>query len=213
MDRYGIRKGYYSAISSLLYDYREGNKLILDATRKYPERINGLVSVNPYFGDEAIAELKKYVLEYSFKGVKFHPSYFYIEPSHNLAMPIWETMTELDVVLMIHTYDGGVEVYKVAKKFPDLIIIAYHMGGTLWKEAVDRLSEFGNVYFEMSSSIADPGMIRYAVEKAGVERILFGSDIPFNDPAVSLGKVLDANLSLNDYEKIFYRNAERLLGE
>ena len=213
MDRFGIKKGYFSAIESLLCDYKLGNNYILDAVNRYPDRINGLVSINPYFRDEAIDELKKYVLEYGFRGVKFHPNYFYIEPSHDLSSTVWEIMIELNVVLMNHTYDGGVEVYKIAKKFPELTIIAYHMGGNLWKEAIDKLYELDNVYFEPSSSITDPCMIEYALKKVSIEKILFGSDIPFNDPAVSIGKILDSTLSFNDYEKIFYKNAEKLFSD
>ena len=38
---------------------QEGNELISNAIKKYPERFIGFASVNPWFGKEAIYELKK----------------------------------------------------------------------------------------------------------------------------------------------------------
>jgi len=211
-DKYGIAKGFVSSISSLTSDYKKGNLEVLEAVRKYPNRIIGLVAANPYYGEEAIREVEKYVREYGFRGVKFHPFYFKIEPSEPLSLKLLEKVSRLRIPLMLHSYDGGVEAVKVANNLPNLTIIAYHCGGVRWLEALRRFKKYDNIYVEISSSIADRGFIKKAVEVLGSERIFFGTDVPYIEPAVCFGKVLEADLPRRDYENIFYKNAEEVLG-
>ena len=50
------------------------------------------------------------------------------------------------------------------------------------------------------------------VEAHGADRILFASDYPGTLQRQSIEDVLSMGLSETDNEKIFYRNAEKLLG-
>jgi predicted TIM-barrel fold metal-dependent hydrolase len=87
------------------------------------------------------------------------------------------------------------------------------MGGVRWRECLKRLSALENTLVEVSSSVAEPGMVAAAVEELGADRVLFGSDVPYLEPAVSLGKIFDADLSERDLENVLWRNAERLIGD
>jgi len=55
-------------------------------------------------------------------------------------------------------------------------------------------------------------MIGEAVRGVGADRVLFGSDMPYLEPAVSLGKVLGAKIGEEEMEAILYGNAEAVLG-
>jgi len=208
-DRCGIRVGLVSSTISLLADYAVGNRLVLEAVKRYPERIVGLYSLNPLY-EEAVEELRAYVEIYGFRGVKLHPDYFYIEPSEEPAVGALEAVAKLGVPLMLHSYDGGVEASKVAELFPEMTIVVYHMGGVSWREGLRRLRRYDNVYVEISSSVTERGLVEEAVRTLGSSRVLFGSDIPYLEPAVSLGKVLGARIGRDEVEDILYRNAERL---
>ena len=211
MNRYGIRKSFISGVHSLLADFREGNRQVAKAVKEYPTRFCGLVAVNPYYEDEAIEELRKYILKLGFKGVKLHPFYFKISMVDELTIRIIEEVIKLKIPAMIHSYDGGIEVSQLADMFPDLTIVMYHMGGVKWREGIERVKSYDNVYAEISSSVHDRGMIEYAVEKLGDDRILFGIDMPYLDPAISLGKVLGARISKYSKEAILCQNAMKLL--
>ena len=210
MNKYGIKVAFVSGTHSLLADFRVGNEHVLRAISKYPERFVGLVTVNPYYEERAIEELHKY-LRIGFKGIKMHPVYFNLPLTDELSLRVIEEAERLNVPVMAHSYDGGVEVSKVAELFPNLTIIMYHMGGVKWKEGIERVKKYDNVYAEISSSVTDRGMVEKAVEVLGYERVLFGVDMPYLDPAVSLGKVLGAKISREAKEAILCENALKFL--
>jgi len=152
MDRYGIKTAWVSAISSLTTDFRDGNREVAALLSKHPERFRGLVAVNPNFGEEALEELRKRARE-GFSGVKLHPEYFRIRMTHSFTVRVLEEAARLRLPVMIHSYDGGVEVERLADLFPELTIVMYHMGGVRWREGVERAAHLGNVYLEISSSV------------------------------------------------------------
>jgi predicted TIM-barrel fold metal-dependent hydrolase len=208
--RYGIRAGLFSSTISLLAGAREDNWHVLEAARAHPSRILPLYSLNP-LEPGCLEELERSAGSYV--GVKFHPDYFHVQPSHPLALEALKKVAELGLPLMLHSYDGCAEAEKVARALPELKVVAYHMGGVRWRECLKRLSALENTLVEVSSSVAEPGMVAAAVEELGADRVLFGSDVPYLEPAVSLGKIFDADLSERDLENVLRRNAERLIGD
>jgi aminocarboxymuconate-semialdehyde decarboxylase len=67
--------------------------------------------------------------------------------------------------------------------------------------------------FLFDSVTHDPGMLRALVEAVGAERVLLGSDLPFDmgDPD-PVGTVLAAGLGEDGERAVLHGNAERLLG-
>ena len=56
------------------------------------------------------------------------------------------------------------------------------------------------------------GMLRRAIDLAGVEKILYGSDYPTCNSAMYLGGILlDELITEEEKEYILYKNAERIL--
>ncbi len=66
------------------------------------------------------------------------------------------------------------------------------------------------VYVDISGDIFYRQMIEYFVNEIGSEKILFGSDAPWIDPTFTMINVLTADISNNDKENIFNRNAEKV---
>jgi len=54
-------------------------------------------------------------------------------------------------------------------------------------------------------------MAQTIVEKHGVDRLLFGSDMPWHRPAWELKLLRSLELPEADMEKILWRNAKKLL--
>jgi predicted TIM-barrel fold metal-dependent hydrolase len=44
-----------------------------------------------------------------------------------------------------------------------------------------------------------------------VDKIIFGSDSPWNAPSWDIGMIKTMELSLDEEDKIFYKNAEKIL--
>ena len=122
--------------------------------------------------------------------------------------------------LLFHTGDCRTQFSKperllrIHKKFPKVKLIAAHLGGysewdRAWKYLVGQ-----DVWLDISSSIKfiGPQEARRMVEAHGTDRILFASDYPGTLPRQAIEDVLSMGLSEDDNEKIFFRNAEKLLG-
>jgi predicted TIM-barrel fold metal-dependent hydrolase len=107
-------------------------------------------------------------------------------------------------------------VAEIADKFPNLTIIAAHLGGV---KEVDETLEYlagkpGKIFF-------DTGIVSYymtvsqaeqIIKKHGADRVLFASDCPWGDPKNIIEAINQMSLSDNEKDMIFYKNAEKLLG-
>ena len=51
----------------------------------------------------------------------------------------------------------------------------------------------------------------YARETIGTDRIVYGSDMPGVSVPVNIGKILNAAFTLEERERVFCRNAQKLL--
>jgi predicted TIM-barrel fold metal-dependent hydrolase len=55
------------------------------------------------------------------------------------------------------------------------------------------------------------GMLEYAVQRIGPERVLFGSDFSINDPGSVIARVENSFLTEEQKEQVLSRNLEALL--
>ena len=56
-------------------------------------------------------------------------------------------------------------------------------------------------------------MLERFVKEVGADKVLFGSDIPFLEPAAEIAKIVYARISESDKKKILGLNMKRLLEE
>ncbi len=119
-----------------------------------------------------------------------------------------------------HFYPGKApmrlsELYAFLKAYPGNRVVLAHWGGGLFfylllKREVRTVLE--NVWFDTAASpfLYEPSIYRFAVEIAGEDRILFGSDYPLIQPDRYLRELSEAGLSGEALEKVTGRNAEEL---
>ena len=73
-------------------------------------------------------------------------------------------------------------VLRVAKDFPELTIIAAHLGGlNMWDEALATLAGRQNVFMETSMTYENipPATAETIIRKHNPKKIFFGTDYPF----------------------------------
>lgn len=158
-------------------------------------------------------------------GLKFHSEYQFFRPDEERMIPVYRRAGELGLFVVFHAgwdpYSHGevlatpYSIANAAERCPDTTIIAAHMGGINMSDKVlDELAgRFGNLYLDtavIADYLSDEQFLRIT-EKHGADRILFGSDIPWDDPARELAVIERAPLSTADKELILHGNAERLL--
>ena len=166
------------------------NAYIAQAVRRYPDRFVGLGVLpspdleDPRDGVSRIAE------QYGLRGVKVVPSWHGYRLNDPAFEPAIEQVIDYDMVLMPHTDhlfvspadgDAAYGLYAVARRFPDLRILAPHLGGLLCLyNLFPRVAgDIRNVLFITSVPATMP-MVEFAAAAVGVERLAFGTDFPFN---------------------------------
>ena len=121
----------------------------------------------------------------------------------NIFHPHGRTGNDLTAAFVAH----------VAPRFPNANFVAGHSGNIepYRAQAIAVARAHPNVFLETCSTFRTPGVIEELVASAGVERVLFGSDIPLMDPRPQLGKIITAHISHRDKQQILGCNARRLL--
>ena len=139
--------------------------------------------------------------------------------------PIYEKISQLGLIAVFH---GGWDPFaedairatpqsfaRLAEAFPDLTIVAAHLGGlTLWDDVEKYIAgRYDNLYMDTGviyRYITQEQLLRI-IRKQGADKVLFASDCPWDEPANEI--VLINSLPFTDEEKelIFHGNAEMLL--
>ncbi|MGB5991237.1 MAG: amidohydrolase family protein, partial [Desulfobacterales bacterium] len=120
-----------------------------------------------------------------------------------------------------HLYPGKTpntlkQIYNLITRFSENKIVLAHWGGGIFfynllkKEVKERLK---NVYFDTAASpfLYHLEIYRYAVEIAGLDKILFGSDFPLLKPARYFKELENAGLAKTQIDAISGLNAAKLL--
>lgn len=212
MDRYGIDVACVSNSRSLRGDFVRGNRVVAEALERWPDRFRGYAVAHPLHLDLSLREIRTCITDLGFSGCKFHVSHTMIEYADPRYDPLFDLVRELEVPVLFHCFDGGEGVARAAERHPDVTMIAGHMGGYRWDEGALMAVSRPNVYLELCCSCAERGIVEMAVECAGPDRVLFGTDLPMLSPATTLYKVYEAELDDEVKQKILCGNAARILG-
>ncbi|MGC8861355.1 MAG: amidohydrolase family protein [Armatimonadota bacterium] len=104
----------------------------------------------------------------------------------------------------------------VHREFPNLTMIAAHMGGyRMWDEVEDCLLG-QDVYFDTSAcfpkDLPDDRFLDF-IRRHGAERILFATDCPFGDALDDIPRLMQLGLKDSELDLILSGNARQLLGD
>lgn len=168
-----------------------------------------------------------YIKSIGLHGVKLHPDYQNFFVDDPAVYSVYECMQELELPLMFHAgvdplspnlvHSRPAAIARVARDFPQLTVIAAHMGGfSEFEEAMRCVLSAGleNLYIDVSMSmlLQPPEVIRACILRHGAERVLFATDMPWSDGRATAEMIRGMGLSQREEELIFYRNALRILG-
>ncbi|HWB59765.1 MAG TPA: amidohydrolase family protein [Chthoniobacteraceae bacterium] len=214
-DQLGIEHIFCTDLTALFYDMHEGNRLLYDEMRRFPDRIIGYASLHSTrFGQAALDELERCRHDYRMSGLKIYstPEATIAEPA---MIPILEKCVELDFVVLAHTTPHECEYLMAA--VPECRFLMAHAGGQPfakgdWNRAIMAAKRFPNLYLETASSTIDTHFLETAVAELGPERIIFGTDTPLLDPWVQLTKIRETALDRRSRDLILGGNIARLIG-
>lgn len=208
MDEYEFEKTIICALP---------NEETKKAVEQFPDRLIGLVWVNPFDGEKAVKEVYHYINNEGFKGIKLHPLLDSFVANEEAVHPIAQAAEDLNVPLFIHSghppYSLPWSIGQLADDFPKVKIVMIHMGhghGVYIQAAIDMAKKYPNLYLE-TSGMPMHTKIKEAYEQVGSDRVMFGTDIPFHHPSVEIQRAMVSGLSQAQLEDVFYNNIKKLL--
>jgi len=142
-------------------------------------------------------------------GIKIHPDY----QGYNIldyADRVFSFANARKAAVLMHPQHIP-QMPAFADRYPDMKLIIAHLGGKEWVDAI-LAARHGNIYTDTSGGASSRNnVVEYAVQKAGSEKVLFGTDT--YSFAFQFGRIALSNLALADKENILWKNALRLLGD
>ncbi len=215
MDRHEINKAVICSVDEFIAVLnREGNDFILRTVREHPDRFIGFASVNPWYGLEAVSELRRSV-ELGLKGLKLNPSIQGVFANDEILFPIIDIANDYGIPVYCHTGTPmgslPLQLADIANRFPHVNFIMGHMGSSDFvNEVVPAMSRARNIFAETSKAL-DCRIIREVVAKLGASRVIFGSNCPGSTYEVELEKIELLELTPDDLEWVLGRTISNLI--
>lgn len=197
---------------------------VLEWCAAAPEVLIPFASVDPNT-DEAPADLLQRYIDAGARGLKLYPSYQFFYPNERRLYPIYEVCQAARIPLLLHIgssvapntrlkYCDPIHLDDVAVDFPHMPIVMAHGGRGFWYEACAFMAaHFANVYIDVTGLVPDRLRDHFPNLEKFADKYVFGTDWPAMPKSVAHNIAAISALGLSDsaLERIFYRNAARLL--
>ena len=197
------------------------NNEVHQATKAFPKRFIGMLTLNPTYPKESMEEIKR-CTGLGMVGMKL---YNHVKISDPLFYPVIEKFIDLKMVILMHSPIGKSRVVlnereppnvslpedfvEAARRYPEAMFQFAHIGGGIdWEDACKALQDSPNVYVDVSGSNNEGGMIDFALRYIGEDRLLFGCDYSFYQ---SVGGMIAAELTEVQRKKLFFENYQAIL--
>jgi predicted TIM-barrel fold metal-dependent hydrolase len=198
-------------------EFREGNDHVLEEMERFPDILLGYCYVSPLHPAESVDEIRRCVQDGPMVGIKLLTACKASDPAVD---PILQEAARLGVPVLQHAWNNTTgnrptestpaDVAAMAKRHPGATIQMAHLHGGN-ERGVQDVAPYPNILVDTSGSEAEAGMVEYAVQAIGADRIVFGSDAPGRDFSVQMGKVMGADITEEQRNLILGGNMARVL--
>ncbi|WP_300532035.1 amidohydrolase family protein [Maricaulis sp.] len=185
-------------------------------------RLIGVGSVDISRPMDAVREIRRCVEELGFKAIRVLPWLSQRAPTDRLFYPVYAACCELNVPFCTqigHTgplmpSEVGRPIYldQVALDFPELVIVAGHIGYPWTEEAIAVATKHENVYIDTSAYTArryPEELVRY-MKAHGASKVMFGTNYPMISPAKALEGLDQLELGAEMTQLFLSGNAKRV---
>jgi hypothetical protein len=203
------------------------NDYILEAARRYPDRLVPFCSIQPR-APAALAELDRCAAGGARGLGEMRPDVQGFDPADSETMDrLVNTAVDHGLIFLTHSsepvghhYPGKGTVtpdllYRFIARYPQLKVICAHWGGGLpFYALMPEVNEaLGNTYFDTAAThlLYRPSVFQTVVDLVGVGRVLFGSDFPLVSQSRAADYVRARDLEPETAAAILGANAQRLL--
>lgn len=184
-------------------------------------KIISFASLHPL--NDNIAEILENIKSAGFSGIKLHPEFQKFNVDSPEAIKIFKKAEELELYTILHTgHDIGLpppvhSTPKMLKNILDYVsgkyVIAAHLGGWRMWDDVEKYLVGTQILFDtafISDYIPKDQCVRI-IKNHGCDKILFGSDNPWESPTTTLEFLRSLDLEKTELENITHKNALKIL--
>jgi predicted TIM-barrel fold metal-dependent hydrolase len=192
-------------------DYAVANHEVARIVASRPDRFYGFAFVHPDRDRGRIGTLVQESVERcGFVGIKVH------RHDARITREVCEVARAFSLPVLYDVMGEVVAVELLATEYPEVSFIIPHLSSFAddWRAQlafIDHLVRHPNIYTD-TSGIRRFDLLEQAVQRAGAEKILFGSDGPWLHPGVELAKVHALHLSPAEEQLVLAGNLLRLIG-
>ena len=199
------------------------NDAVAALVHRYPERLIGIASVNLYRPLEGVRELRRCVRDLGFRGLRIIPWLWNLPPDDRRYYPLYAECVELGVPFCLQVGHTGPlcesepgrpipYLDRVALEFPELTIVAGHIGFPWTNEMISLATKYPNVYIDTSAYTVrryPRDLIDY-MRGHGRKKVMFGSNHPAWPAKACLEHLDKLDLDAETTELFLRTNAERV---
>ena len=191
-------------------DYAVANANVAKIVGQNPEKFYGFAFVHAARDAGRIKTMVgKAINDYGFCGIKAH------RYDARISREICD-VARLFSIPVLYDVVGEISVVELlATQYPDVNFIIPHLGSFSddWRSQnglIDFLVRYKNIYTD-TSGVRRFDILKKALDRAGSQKILFGSDGPWLHPGVELSKIFALNLSEKENQQILSGNFLKLI--
>jgi predicted TIM-barrel fold metal-dependent hydrolase len=191
----------------------------------HPERFAGVGSVPLDRPMDAVREVRRCVEDLGFVGIRVVPWLWELPPNDRRYYPVYAECVEQDVPFCLQVgHTGPLKPSEpgrpvpylddVLREFPDLTVVAGHIGHPWTEEMMALATKYEDVYIDTSAYKPKryPAELVEFVRGHGTKHVMFGTNYPMIQPGECLDGVADLDLDGAVRERFLYRNAAEAFG-
>ncbi len=215
LDDLGIDMASVASGVAMVSDWKTGNDEAIQAVREFPDHFFAYTFYNPRYAELMPDELERCYAA-GLRGLKLHPDFHQMPADDASYAMLYDFAQERRLPLLCHFGGGALTDFPryapAVERCPDATFILAHSlpGRDRVDLAVDYFGDRPNVYYDLANAF-QPGVIEYAIEKLGVERLLFGTDGCWGSMARRLGLIAFAPIDDEPKRLILGGNMQRII--
>lgn len=192
--------------------FSRSNDQIYSDVAGNPDRLIGFGRLDPNQGEQAMAEARRCVVELGLSGIKLHPhaQKFAIDSVIVYRIAEWVAAARPDIPII---FDNGKPtspnqlIGDLAETFPDVTFILAHMRGG---DFIEVTAAHDNIFIQ-TTGVPQVEVVQQYVDELGADRVMMGSDSPYNSMENEVMKVEALQLSEAEKLMVFSGTAKKVL--
>jgi predicted TIM-barrel fold metal-dependent hydrolase len=220
LTREGVAYTLASSASVTTVGQPFGNAEAVREVARRPDTIGGMIWINPH--DPAWADDARSTLDHGFLGIKLHPVLDHYRVTREALSGVFAFAARHHLAILTHAAEGGarpLHYVDLVERYPDVDVVFAHFGPGV--EGILMAKKYDNAYLD--TTLVPAPSIYIAVDSAGAEKVLFGTDAPIGYKTSAgpdlpehrtFRRATDAIRALGlpdaDLDDVFYRNAARV---